>query len=166
VQQLAVQRPDVQFAAAVAPSLLRGFVEGRLAGLPVRPVVGQTHALVGASALALVASGTATVETALLGTPMIVVYRISALSYALGRPFVRVPHYAMVNLIAGRRVVPELIQSDFTPERVAEEALALLGDPARAGRMREDLAEVRRRVGEPGASARAAEIVRGLLEIT
>jgi lipid-A-disaccharide synthase len=118
---------------------------------------------VSAARLALVASGTATVETALLGTPMVVVYRISPLSYALGRPFVRVPHYAMVNLIAGRQVVPELIQSGFNAESVAAEAEALLSDEGRAARMRAELAEVRRRLGEPGASGRAADEVAALL---
>ena len=101
---------------------------------------------------------------AFLGVPMVVVYRISGLSYRLGRPFVSVPHFAMVNLIAGRGVVPELMQSDFTPEKVAAEAALLLDDAGRREAMRRDLAEVRRRLGEPGASARAAGVVaEGLL---
>ena len=75
-----------------------------LAGGPLRVLANRTHDIVGAADLALVASGTATVETALLGTPMVVVYRLSPVTYALGRPFVRVPHYAMVNLVAGRRL--------------------------------------------------------------
>jgi lipid-A-disaccharide synthase len=90
---------------------------------------------------------------------MVVVYRISGLSYRLGRPFVSVPHFAMVNLIAGRGVVPELMQSDFTPEKVAAEAALLLDDAGRRDAMGRDLAEVRRRLGEPGASARAAAVV-------
>jgi lipid-A-disaccharide synthase len=156
-------RPDVQFLLAAAPSIDVAALEGRLRSLPVCLVQGQTHAVLGAATLALVASGTATVEAALLGTPMIVVYRLSALTYALGRPLVRVPHFAMANLIAGYRVVPELIQGAFTPERVAAEALALLGDPVRLLGMKEALGEVRRRLGPPGASARAAESVRASL---
>jgi lipid-A-disaccharide synthase len=132
-----------------------------LAGLPVRCLQGHAHGLLGACDAALVASGTATVEAALLGTPMAVVYRLSALTYRLGRPFVRVPHYAMVNLVAGRRVVPEIIQGDFTPQRVAEEALSLLEDEARRLQMKRDLEEVCRKLGAPGASGRAA---RALLE--
>lgn len=157
------RRPDTQFVLAVAPLLDAEAIEARCSGVPIRVVANQTHAMVGAADLALVASGTATVETALLATPMVVVYRVAPITYALGRPFVRVAHFAMVNLIAGREVVPELIQSRFTPERVASEALSLLEDPSRAGRMREDLAEVRRRLGGPGASARAATIVAELI---
>lgn len=153
------RRADLQFLLAVAPSLDQSVIAQRLAGLPVRLVSGQTHAVLGAASLALVASGTATVEAALLGAPMVVVYRLSRLTYALGRPFVSVPHFAMVNLIAGRRVVPELIQREFTPERVAQEVLALLEDAAALSRMRADLEDVRRRLGAPGASARAARIL-------
>ena len=153
---ISARRPDVQPVLALADSLERGPVESALAGRPVTIVAGRTPAVVSTASAALVASGTATVETALLGTPMVVVYRLSPLSYALGRRFVRVTRFAMVNLIAGRDVVPELIQADFTPERVAAEALALLDDPARAERMRADLAQVRQALGAPGASARAA----------
>jgi len=90
---------------------------------------------------------------------MVVVYRLSPLTYKLGRPFVRVNTYAMANLVAGRRVVPELIQDDFTPEAVAEEALRVLTDPAHADRVRAGLREVRAKLGGPGASRRAAEAV-------
>lgn len=164
VRLLAARRPELQFVLALAPTLDPALVEPHLAQAPLRLLRGRTHEVVSAAVLALVASGTATVEAALLRTPMVVVYRISPLSYALGRPFVRVPHYAMVNLIAGRRVVPELMQADFTPERVAAEAEALLSDAGRAARMRADLTEVRHRLGEPGASRRAAQQVADLLQ--
>jgi lipid-A-disaccharide synthase len=153
------QKPDLQFLVALGPSTDAAPVERAFAASGARLVTGATHAALGAATVALVASGTATVEAALLGVPMVVVYRISRLSYGLGRPFVKVPHYAMVNLIAGRSVVPELMQSDFTPERVAAEVSALLDDAGRQGAMRRELAEVRRRLGEPGASARAAGLV-------
>jgi lipid-A-disaccharide synthase len=159
VRQLRSRHPELQFVLAAAPSLEIDLIRGLLGDLPVPIVQDRTHAVVGAATLALVASGTATVETALLGTPMLVVYRLSALTYALGRPLVKVPHYAMVNLIAGRRVVPELIQGDFTPSRVAQEVSALIENPQRMTEMRRDLAAVRDRMGPPGASARAAEAV-------
>ena len=156
-------RPDVQFLLALAPSLDPTLLEGPLRGLGVSVVKDQTAAALSAASLALVASGTATVETALLDTPMVVVYRISPLTYALGRPFVQVPHFAMVNLIAGRRVVPELMQKDFTAERVAAESLRLLTDRAATEAMRGDLARVRGLLGPPGASGRAAEVVADIL---
>ena len=129
----------------------------------MRVVSGRTHAAVAAANLAIVASGTATVETALLDTPMVVVYRINPLSYLLGRPLVDVPHYAMVNLIAERRLVPELIQGEFTPDNVVRHSLALLDEPARAEEMRAGLADVRQRLGAGGASARAADEIAELL---
>ena len=160
VRLLADRRPDLQFVAAVAPSIDAGDLR---AGLPPRVVLvdGQTHEALAAAAVAVVASGTATVEAALLGTPMVVVYRLSAVTYSLGRRFVKVPHVAMANLIAERRIVPELIQGDFTPEKVTDEVLALLGPAGDA--MREALADVRRRLGAPGASGRAAEVVARLM---
>jgi lipid-A-disaccharide synthase len=113
---------------------------------------------------AVVCSGTATVEAALLDVPMIVVYRLTALTAALAKPLVRTKFYSMVNLIADRRIVPELVQQDFTPEKIAAELAALL-DPAtgRAAQIREGLAEVRHRLGPPGAVDRAADAIAALL---
>lgn len=159
---LNIRRPDVQLALAVAPGLDPGGFAA-LDALPVARVAGQAHALMGAADAGIVASGTATVEAALLGLPMVVVYRLSALTYALGRRFVRVPHFAMANLIAGRAVVKELIQADFTPDATADEALRLLqSGPYRDGVIA-GLAQVRSRMGDPGASARAAAVVARLL---
>jgi lipid-A-disaccharide synthase len=107
----------------------------------------------------ITASGTATVQAALHERPMVVVYRVSALSYRLGKPFLNVDTYAMPNLIAGRRVVPELIQEEFTPERVAAEAIGLLTDLTRYDVMREALRGVKDRLGSSGASGRAAAAV-------
>lgn len=160
VRLLAERRPDLQFLAAVGPSIDPRTLR---AGLPpnVALVQGRTHAVLSVANVAVVASGTATVEAALLGTPMVVVYRLSALTYHLGRRFVKVPHVAMANLIAQKSIVPELIQADFTPERVADAVLPLLGPAGDA--MRAALAEVRLRLGAPGASGRAAVVVAGLL---
>jgi lipid-A-disaccharide synthase len=105
------------------------------------------------------ASGTATVQTALHGKPMVVLYKLSPLTYRLGRRMARVDMYAMVNLIAGQRVVQELIQDDCTAEAVAAEAVRIATDTAYRGQMIEHLAEVCRRLGGSGASDRAAEAV-------
>jgi lipid-A-disaccharide synthase len=158
------RRADLQLALAVAPSLDPTLFDRDLAGLPVARIAGHTHALLSVASAGLVASGTATVEAALMGLPMVVVYRLSPLTYALGRPFVRVPHYAMANLIAGREVVKELIQGEFRPESVAREVIRLLEDPDWRSRVREGLEHVRAQLGPPGASARAAAVVAGVMD--
>jgi lipid-A-disaccharide synthase len=151
--------PGAQFVVARAPALSDGTF-ARLAGRAnVRIVTGATDAVLAASDAVVTASGTATVQTALHGRPMVIVYRLSGLTYAIGKAFVTLPHYGMVNLIAGRQVVAELIQHDCTPARLAGEVVALLTDEARSTRMRDDLAQVRARLGGPGASRRAAQAV-------
>jgi lipid-A-disaccharide synthase len=112
-----------------------------------------------AADVALTASGTATVQTALHDTPMAIVYRLSPLTYRLGRPLVRLDTFGMVNLIAGEKIVPELIQDAFTAEAVAAEAVSMLTDRERAATIRAGLARVRARLGGPGASRRAAEAI-------
>jgi lipid-A-disaccharide synthase len=112
-----------------------------------------------ASDAVVTASGTATVQTALHGKPMVVVYKLSPLTYRLGKRMALVDTYAMVNLIAGERVVVELIQDDCTPEAVTTEAVRLLTDQVYCTRMIASLDEVRRRLGGPGASDRAADAV-------
>lgn len=109
--------------------------------------------------LAICSSGTATLENALLGVPMVVVYKLSWPTYAIARALVNVKHIAMANLLAGKTVVPELIQRDATAARVAAEAAAVLDDPARAAAVRAELLKVRRSLGEPGAADRAAAAV-------
>jgi lipid-A-disaccharide synthase len=109
----------------------------------IQIIEGSTWDLLAHADLALAASGTVTVEAAILGTPMVTFYRVSSLSWLLGRFLVRVPFFSMVNLIAGRRVVPELIQDEMTGDRLSEEALRLLGDPASIEAMKAGLRQVR-----------------------
>jgi lipid-A-disaccharide synthase len=108
---------------------------------------------------AICSSGTATLENALLGVPMVVIYKLSWLTYRIARAIVTVKHIAMANVLAGRAIVPELIQDEATPSRVAEELGAILDDPARAARMRTDLLALRESLGEPGATERAARVI-------
>jgi lipid-A-disaccharide synthase len=164
-RRIAAQRP-VEVRLVLAPSLERGVVEAHLptGGLPIEIVEQDRFAAIAGSHLALCASGTATLETALLGTPMLIGYRLSRWTYALARHLVRVPHVGLVNLVLGRRAVPELIQAELTSERVAGRALELLGSRREIERMRADLAEVRPALGQPGASERAAEAVAEVLE--
>lgn len=158
IARIRAARPDVTFVLARAPKL-RDELFGALDGAGVAVVEGRTDDVLAASELVLTASGTATVQTALHERPMVILYKLSPLTYRLGRRFVKVDTFGMANLIAGRRVVPELIQDECTPDRVAAAALALLDDPARAAAVRRDLAEVRTRLGAPGASTRAAAAV-------
>ena len=149
--------PDAQFVVPRAPHIAPELL-APLAALQPRTVVvdGRADDVLQAADVALVASGTVTVQAALHACPMVVVYRLSPLTYRLGRRFVRVDTFAMANLVAGKRVVPELIQDDFTPQRVAAEAIDILTNPERANRMKQDLGAVRAKLGAPGASDRAA----------
>jgi len=109
------------------------------------------------------ASGTATLETALLGRPMIIVYRVSWLTYWIARWLVRVDHIGMVNLIAEERLMPELIQSDMNSERLAAETRLLLDDTKARTGMVEKLAKLRERLGTPGAAQRVADLALGMM---
>jgi len=164
IRLLAARVPDVQFVVARAPHLQDGlFMPLRQAALdssrPLVTVRDATDAVLAGTDVAVTASGTATVQCAIHGRPMVVIYKLSALSHALLRPFVRVDAAAMPNLVAGSRIVPELIQGDCTPARVAEETASLLTDAGRHTRMREALGAVREKLSLPGASARAAAAV-------
>ena len=158
--------PGVQFVLARAPNLDDHLFAAALAAreggegerLPLT-WCRETDAVLASADVVLTASGTATVQTALHETPMVIVYRVSPLSYWLGRRFVKVDTFGMPNLIAEKRSIPELIQEGFTPEAAARETIRLLRDPAAAEAMRADLREVRRRLGAPGASARAAAAI-------
>jgi lipid-A-disaccharide synthase len=155
--------PGTQFVLPRAPHLRDELFEplSRLtaAQVPLAVVDGHADDVLAAADLAVVASGTVTVQAALHECPMVVVYRLSPLTYRLGKPFVRVTTYAMANLVAGRQVVPELIQDDFTAEAVCAHALRVLTDPVHAEQVRRELRDVRTRLGDPGASRRAAEAI-------
>jgi len=152
--------PAAQFLLARAPHLPDElFTSLGQHGLSIVTIENATGGVLASADIALLASGTVTVQAALAECPMVVVYRLSPLTYRLGRPFVRVNTFAMANLVAGQEVVPELMQDDFTPEAVADHAVAILEDPRRAAAMRDGLKMVKARLGTPGASRRAAEAV-------
>ncbi len=152
------RRLDLEVVAVRAPGLSEELFPG--AGEDgVELLSSGAHALLATADLAFVASGTATLEAALCGAPMIVVYRTSAASFAVGKLLVRVPWVSLVNIVAGEEVVPELLQADVTPERLAREGAALLESEERLGNMRRGLARVAERLGPPGGSERAADAV-------
>jgi lipid-A-disaccharide synthase len=162
--------PEVQAVVAVAPGVNRTELQASFGSVDaVRFVPGATYNALAAADLAIVSSGTATVEAALLGKPMIVIYRLSPLTAQLAKPLVRTRFFSMVNLIAGREVVPELIQDDFTPIRVASEAVSLLSASKESleklEAMRQGLAEVTRLLGPPGAVERAGDAIVGQLRL-
>lgn len=150
---------DYQFVLAAAATLDVEELHARVRGTPVRVIQGDTYNLVHAAELALVASGTATLETALLERPMVIIYRLAPLTYALARLIVRVPFIGMPNLIAERQVVPELIQGEVTSERIATEATRLLTNAQAYSLAQAGLREVRHRLGPGGAATRAAALI-------
>lgn len=161
---LASRYPEAAFVLPLASTADAGEVQRCLpAGLPVRLVRKNRYAAMALCDVGLVCSGTATLETALLGVPMAIAYKAPPLLWRL-RFILAVRTYGIVNLIAERPVCPELIQGDCTPERLAEEAVRLLEDAPRRSRAKEGLAEVRRRLGPGGASENAARALRRALE--
>jgi lipid-A-disaccharide synthase len=152
---------DLQFVLPMAPTLsesfLRTFTDA--AGIEVKLVEGRVYDVLRASDAAIVTSGTATLETGLMTVPMVIVYRVSALSYFIGRMLIRVEHIGLVNIVAGERVAPELIQHESTPANMANAVTRLLDDAAQYQRIRNRLAGIRAQLGEAGASRRVASLV-------
>jgi lipid-A-disaccharide synthase len=152
--------PGTQFLVARAPGLSDHLLAPlRSVDVPVAVVQGRTDSVLASAHAVITASGTATVQAAIHECPMVIVYRVSPLSYAIGRRFVHVDTFGMVNLVAGERVAAELIQDGFTPDAVAAETIRLLVDEAARDRAIASLREVKRRLGSEGASRRAAEVV-------
>jgi lipid-A-disaccharide synthase len=164
--------PDYEFLLPLAPMLDRGFVKGliRQAGIKAGiTLVPESLPALSHSRAGIIASGTATVEAAMMRTPFVMVYRVSPLTYMLGKPRVKVPYFAMVNLIAGEKIVPELVQADFTPGKVVAQIKEILPDGAARDRMLEGLMQVKAklRIQESGAVApadRAAEMILDMLD--
>jgi lipid-A-disaccharide synthase len=173
--------PETQFIlplASTAPGdLVKGMLEeygGRVGStaprfsphlLPLLLITGRAYEVLGAAQVAVVASGSVTVEAALAATPTIIVYRLSPLTFAVGRRLIRVPHVGMANLLAGERMFPELLQHFFTPENVAREVLELVRHPERLKDLSRGLSRVITSLGGPGASRRAAQVALELLGI-
>jgi lipid-A-disaccharide synthase len=158
--------PDLQFVIPVAPGFteetLSPWVRNRPA--PLKFIRGWTYDVMNISDLLILASGTATLEAALLGKPMIIIYKVSLLSSWVGRVMIQVKHIGLVNLVAGKGITPELIQKDVNAKRIVEEGLRILKDSVLQQEMIESLKEVRQRLGNPGAAQRAAHIVMSMLQ--
>jgi lipid-A-disaccharide synthase len=144
--------PDCEFLLPVAPTLDRAFLQNLIAGRSVTLVPESLPALWHSRA-GIIASGTATVEASMMRTPFVMVYRVSSLTYLLGKPRVKVPHFAMVNLIAGEQIVPELVQDDFTAQNVVARLGEILPEGHARDRMLQGLAEVKARLRPPPNTA-------------
>ena len=164
---------DYEFLLPVAPTLDRAFLKSIIGRQDIRLVPESLPALWHSRA-GIIASGTATVEAAMMRTPFVMVYRVSQLTYALGKPRVKVPHFAMVNLIAGEKVVPELVQGDFTAANVVAQIKEILPDGPARDRMVEGLSRVKGKLrapergtegATPAPADRAAEIILGIVRL-
>jgi len=164
-RMLSQRRSSLQFVLPVAETLDYDFVAAMVARYPVdvKIVRNNVYDVIAVSDIAMVASGTATLETALLGTPMIVVYKVSPITYHLARLLIKVEHISLVNIIAGRPVVPELIQHRANPTTMAREIHDMLDDEPRMDAIRNELRTLKDRLGSPGAAVKAAAAAYGLL---
>ncbi len=159
--QLGVAEPGTQFILAQASTIDDNLIQALLqhSPVPVMVVYDRASEVMALSDALFIASGTATLQAAVVGTPMVLLYKTSLLTYLLARWLINVKWIGLVNLVAGRSVVPELIQDEATGERLCQEVLRLLRDPSAYNDMKEELRRVRQSLGEPGASNRAAKVV-------
>ena len=157
--------PDLQFVIPLAPGIPQTTLlfQMKNVSVPVKVVEGFTYDVMNLCELLITASGTATLEGAILGKPMIIIYKVSFPSYWIGRALIRVDHIGLVNLVADKEIAPELIQKDVNPQRIADEAFRILRDPLLSRKMSESMGKMRQKLGEPGAAQRAARIVTSLL---
>jgi lipid-A-disaccharide synthase len=160
-ERLLRREPTTQFvlaqASTIQDNLLRDLL--RSSPVPVRVIKEQASEVMAVSDLVLVASGTATLQAAVVGTPMVLLYRTTPVTYRLARLLIRVKWIGLVNLVADRTVIPELIQTEATAQQVYAQAVRILDDRSVYDEMTRSLAQVRAQLGEPGASIRAAEVV-------
>jgi lipid-A-disaccharide synthase len=160
--------PDMRcilpLASTVDEEVVQAYLEGTQVDIKVCRA--DTREILAACDLAFIASGTATLEASIAGTPMVILYRVSFLTYVLGKLLAKVSHIGLVNLVAGRQVVPELIQGDATDARLAEEGLLLLEDEGKRERMKDELRLVREQLGQGGASERVADLAGEMMGIS
>jgi lipid-A-disaccharide synthase len=158
---------SLSFILPASPTCGAGFFAEPLAGSPIQAIEGEAWDAMAHCDVALAASGTVTVEAALLGAPMVTFYRVAGVSWTIGKLLVDVPFYSMVNLIAEKRVVPELMQNEMTGERIAVETARLLDNRSERAKMKEELARVSTLLSGPGdAIMRAADEVESALEVS
>jgi lipid-A-disaccharide synthase len=168
-EQIRRCRPDVHFLVPVAPGLALEDISKAFSGLrdvwPIETAVTDIYEIARACQAIVTVSGTVTLQVALAGTPMAIFYKLSPLTYAVGRRLVRVDHIGLANIVAGKRIVREFVQDEATPENLSSEVLKLIGDIKYARKIRNELALVREKLGEPGCSARVARMLLDMVKI-
>ena len=157
----------VQYVLPLADTLDISYVSHLIAQHPVkvRIIRGETYDVIGCADIAIVASGTATLETALMETPMIIIYKVSKTSYSVGKMIINVNNIGLVNIIAGKTIVPELIQDEANPERIAYEVISILTNRERMEGIKTELSKIKGMLGSPGASERAARLAYEMINI-
>ncbi|MFA4916032.1 MAG: lipid-A-disaccharide synthase [Syntrophales bacterium] len=156
----------VQFILPVADTLEMDFISHIVRQYPVevRLIPHDTYEAIGCTDIVMAASGTVTLETALLGIPMVIVYKVSALTYYIGKIFVKVDNFGIVNIIAGKTIVPELIQKEANHKRIAAEIIDILGNRGQMDNIKKELSKIRAKLGSPGAAERTARLAYGMIE--
>ncbi|MBI5193085.1 MAG: lipid-A-disaccharide synthase [Nitrospirae bacterium] len=158
--------PDIQLVMAVAETLDFDHIRDIVSKSPVgvKMMKGEANDVLNISDVIIAASGTITLQAALFEKPMVVLYRVSALTYAAAKLLVKIKDICIVNILAGKRIVPEMLQADVKPDRIAEEVRRMLDDKGYYEKIKKDLHEVKMRLGPPGASLRAAEVIAKMLD--
>jgi lipid-A-disaccharide synthase len=153
--------PDCQFYLPVASTISREMLQNIIDSYKVRITLTSEYPydLMGLADAAIAASGTATLETSLMGAPTVIIYRLAALTYFFGKFLVKIPNIGLPNIVAGRRIVPELLQDAVNPGAIAAETVRLIADTAVRQQVLSDLAEVKAKLGETGAVKRVAEVI-------
>lgn len=160
-EKIVEQVPNCQFFLPVASTISREMLQNIIDKykVPVTLTVGNNYDLMNICDLAIASSGTATLETSLMKVPTVIVYRLATLTYILGKLLVKIPNIGLPNIIAGRRIMPELLQSEVTPDNIARQSIALLTDRTVREQAMTDLTEVREKLGETGAVNRVAQVI-------
>ncbi|MDR3592301.1 MAG: lipid-A-disaccharide synthase [Negativicutes bacterium] len=158
---IAEKVPDSQFFLPIASTISREVLQNSISGcrVPVRLTSDRTYDLMQIADVAIAASGTATLETSLLGVPTVIIYKVAPITYLFGKILIKIPDIGLPNIVAGRRIVPELLQDAVTSDNIAREALAILTDDVIRGRILQDIGEMKRRLGEGGAVERVAQMI-------
>ncbi len=165
MQIMLAKQPSTQFILPVAPTLDKAFIEQILGSTDTSKLVlsdKDARDVMRSADVCLVASGTATLETALIGTPMVVMYIVNAINYAIMKRLIKIPDISLVNIVAGKRVVPEYLQHEAVPQDLADDLVSLLSNKDRRDQMLKDLALVKQKMGDGGASGRVATLIRQL----